>query len=60
MLFGIKKLVIERAMKFDDFVLDIANDVLLIYFFTFGTIAVGELPTPRNKHGYAISVNVAR
>ena len=60
LLFGIKKLVIERAMKFDDFVLDIANDVLLIYFFTFGTIAVGGLPTPRNKHGYAISVNVAR
>ena len=58
MLFGIKKLVIERAMKFDDFVLDIANFFLLIYFLAFGTIAVGGLPTPRNKHGYTISIDV--
>ena len=58
MLVGIKKLVIERAMKFNDFVLDIANLFLLIYFLAFGTIAVGGLPTPRNKHGYTISIDV--
>ena len=54
----IEKIVVERLMEVDDFILYIAHFVLLIHLFALFSIAVGRFPTPSEIYAYAIAVNV--